>query len=264
MDFAGVDIPEKKRGGLEVLFPGFAAAEETVVVFSPHDDDGILGAGYIIQAALEAGARVRVLIFCDGRAGYSRVEDKAGIVARRKRETEDAYAVLGVTPDMIARLELPDFSALHYLGWQLPGGGSGLFGRIVPLLRKWQATRLLIPNGHREHIDHAAAHLAGIYFGPQSGDAVVAEWGRADPVKNALVYSVWADFPSPPDRALLGPAAAEEKVMSALRLFASQSAVIADLVQARAQRLHDGQALELYLATALRPPLDYKPYWEKI
>ena len=85
-----------------VLFPGFGE-NEVLAVMSPHDDDAILGAGYAMLAAQQAGAEVYVVIFCRGDAGYSTVAEKASIEEVRTRETFDCYARLGVPADHILR-----------------------------------------------------------------------------------------------------------------------------------------------------------------
>jgi hypothetical protein len=270
MSFVFHDFTRSARGGIELLWPEFAGAAESVAVISPHDDDALLGAGYLMLALREIGAAVRVLIVCDGRGGYSRVEDKAGMVERRKQEAAAAYHDLGLGPDDLAWLDIPDFSVIHYLGWVLPNGQAGAFARILPLLRKWRVSRILVPNAYREHIDHTAAHFAGTFYGPQVGDAVLADWGGAPPVKSTLEYSVWADFAPAPgrtlraDRAIVAPLAVEEKVMAALGRFQSQAEVIAGLVGARASRRRDGRVIELYRTIDPRPRLDYAPYWETV
>jgi hypothetical protein len=269
MSYVCHDLTMPARGGLELIFPGFSGPDESLAVISPHDDDGLLGAGYLILAAREAGAKVHVLIVCDGRGGYSRIEDKAGISERRKREAVAAYADLGVPADHLVWLDVPDFSVIHYLGWVLPNGQPGLFARFLPLLRSWRVSRLIIPNAHREHIDHSAAHFAGAFYGPQVGDAVLADWGAAPPVKSTLIYSVWADFPPTrpglaADRALIAPEEIEDRVMAALRRFESQAEVIAGLVAARAGRRRGGRVMELYLTIDPRPRLDYGPYWHEV
>lgn len=252
-----------KSDGIDLLLPGFAG-DESITIISPHDDDGLLGAGYLMLAAMEAGARVRVIVVCDGRAGYSRADEKDGIVERRKKEAGQAYRELGILDRDVVWLDVPDFSAMHYLGRHLPSGRAGLFKEIVPLLRRWKTTRLIIPNGHREHIDHTAAYMAGMFFGPQAGDAVMAEWGDTCAIGSLLVYSVWADFGLRADRAISGPVEAEDRVMSALGKFVSQSDIISGLVEARKGRVKGGRALELYLSVDPRPPLVYDPYWEEI
>jgi hypothetical protein len=256
----------------EPLFPGWSPDKERVAVFSPHDDDALLGAGYLILAMLAEGAAVDLIIFCDGRAGYSRPEARESIIVRRGQETRKAYQRLGLPPEAIQRLDLPDFSVPHYLGWKLPAGGEGLFARLIPLLRRLRPTRLCLPNGWREHLDHTGVYQAGVFFGPQVGDAILADWGQAPAVRSVLVYSVWGDFPPAAagsrelraDRAILAPAEVEERVRQCLQDFASQAEVLAPLVQARSLRLDQGRALELYQTLDPRPALDYRPYWPRV
>ena len=40
---------------IDTLFPEWGTENEVVAVLAPHDDDAILGAGYLIQAVLAAG-----------------------------------------------------------------------------------------------------------------------------------------------------------------------------------------------------------------
>ncbi len=159
------------RGGIksrdiDLLFPGWAEGDERVAVISPHDDDGVLGAGYLILAALANGARVTLVVVCNGCFGYSRPEDKPTIVARRKAETLAAYQMLGLSADDIIFLDYPDFSAWPNLGWHLPGGQTGAMSRFLPAMRQKAPTRLVLPNSYREHQDHEAAYRIGAYDGP--------------------------------------------------------------------------------------------------
>ncbi len=62
---------------------------------SPHDDDAVLGTGYLIQAVAESGGEPFVFIFCNGNGGYSIPEDKGTIVEKRAAETKAAYLELG-------------------------------------------------------------------------------------------------------------------------------------------------------------------------
>lgn len=271
--FTCFDLRARTAGGLEVLFPGWRPGDEHVVALSPHDDDALLGAGYALLAALAGGARASVLIFCSGNAGYSDPAQRDTIVETRRGETAAAYAALGLAPEDVARLDYPDFSVLQYVGWQLPSGGEGTFARTIPYLRRAGATRLLVPNGYREHVDHSAVAAVGGFDAPQVGDAIVAEWGAAAPVRSVLEYAVWGDF-SPEDalvhgasagvranRALVAPAAAEARVAGAVQAFRSQQRIIAGLLNARrARRLADGRGVEVYRWFDPRPALDYAPY----
>ena len=38
-----VNIDSQAGGGLEVLFPGWEGSKEHLLVYSPHDDDAIIG-----------------------------------------------------------------------------------------------------------------------------------------------------------------------------------------------------------------------------
>ena len=273
-DFICYDLRERVRSrSLDVLFPGWRAGEERVVVFSPHDDDGVLGAGYAILAALANGAEVTVAIFCDGWGGYSTPEEAATIVERRREETVAAYGALGISEDHIVRFDFPDLSLWPWLGWHLPGGAEGTNARVLPRMRELRPTRLLVPNGYREHIDHEATFRVGVCAGPQVGGAILAEYGRAERIRSYLQYSVGSDF-SPEDalvagssagiranRALVARPEVEDRIMQALERFESQRQVIARIMEARRRnRVRAGRAMELYLAFDPRPPLDYVPY----
>ena len=140
---------------IDLLFPGFGK-DEVLVVMSPHDDDAIIGAGYAMLAAQQAGAEVYVMIFCRGDAGYSTVEEKDTIEEVRKRETDACYGRLGIPADHIIRLNYPDFSAIGHWGWEKADGKPGDMPTILRFLREQKVTRVMIPNHYHEHIDHLA------------------------------------------------------------------------------------------------------------
>ena len=178
---------------IESIFPNWGE-DEGVAVFSPHDDDAILGAGYVIRAAKEAGARVYVIISCEGNAGYSIPEQKDEIIARRKKETIDAYVEIGVPEENIYRFGMSDFAAFRYLGWDAGELGAGVFERSMKFMRNNRITRVLVPNHNKEHADHTATHMIGAYDAPQAGDPILVDWGTPCEVKTVMEYSVWADF----------------------------------------------------------------------
>ena len=65
-------------------------------------------AAFEMLAALANQAEVYVCIFCDGRAGYSRIEDRETIVARRKIESAAAYAArAGMDAVILTTMEMP-------------------------------------------------------------------------------------------------------------------------------------------------------------
>lgn len=277
MPFEYFDLAKLSQGSsLESFFHGWAGAREQVVVLSPHDDDALLGAGYLLQAVMGDGVVPYVLIFCNGCAGYSDPGQRGSIVATRRAETLSAYHELGIPEDHIIRFDRPDFSVIPYLGWQLPagyeGGSEGLFRPVVTMLRDIGATRIVAPNDYREHLDHLAVALLGLFYAPQVGDNILADWGTPCRPHSFCVYSVWADF-SPEDALVQGRDTtlranlvlradldAEERVRRGIRSFASQGRVIEDLIKHREGRRTQSGYLELYLLTDPRPILDYAPY----
>lgn len=262
---------------IDLLFPKWQEKDERLLVISPHDDDGVIGAGYLILAAQANGADVFVLVVCNGCFGYSRVEDQETIVERRQGETLRAYQQLGISQDHIFRLDYPDFSAWAQLGWHHPGGFTGSTSHLMSILRSIAPTRLVLPNGYREHQDHEAAFRMGMYDGPQTGDAILAELGLAEAVRSYLQYSVWADFDPlealsagddsglRANRAIQADRVIETAVCAAVLEFQSQEQVIQDLTRRReASRIRDGMGIELYLTIDPRPVLDFNPYHQRI
>ena len=257
---------------IDLLFPGWSPGDERVLVLSPHDDDALLGAGYALAAAQESGGVAHVAICCDGSAGYSRIEDRDTIVGTRQRETLAAHAVIGIAAERVHYMGFPDFSLVGHLGWKLATGQLGTLQPFVTLLRRIGATRLLIPNGYREHLDHTAAYDLGRYDGPQAGDAVGVDWGAPSAIRSTLQYSVWADL-SPEDalihgapteiranRALVAPYALERQIAKALAAWESQQQIIGGLLEQRRERDCGTGLMELYVALDPRPKLDYAPY----
>ena len=257
---------------IDLLFPGWSPGDECVLVLSPHDDDALLGAGYALAAAQESGGVAHVAICCDGSAGYSRIEDRDTIVGTRQRETLAAHAVIGIAAERVHYMGFPDFSLVGHLGWKLATGQLGTLQPFVTLLRRIGATRLLIPNGYREHLDHTAAYDLGRYDGPQAGDAVGVDWGAPSAIRSTLQYSVWADL-SPEDalihgapteiranRALVAPYALERQIAKALAAWESQQQIIGGLLEQRRERDCGTGLMELYVALDPRPKLDYAPY----
>jgi LmbE family N-acetylglucosaminyl deacetylase len=92
-----------------------------LLVFAPHPDDEVIGAGGVLQQALAAGRRVRVVFVTNG-DGYPdaasvllhraivalRPADYVRLAAIRQREAVAADRVLGVSPSSLVFLGYPD------------------------------------------------------------------------------------------------------------------------------------------------------------
>jgi len=267
---------ELKSEDINLIFEDWRGEDERIVVLSPHDDDALLGAGYLLLAALSEGCEPYIFIFCDGRGGYSKVEDKDRIVSVRRVESRNAYKKLGIKEDNIIRFDYPDFSLKAYIGWQLPGGIEGTTVETIKALRQVKPTRLIIPNEYREHMDHEALSYIGSYDGPQVGDPVIVDVSKPFKIKSFLKYSVWGDF-SPEDALLSGrdpvlrgnvaikvKPKVENVVIEALKEFRSQEEIIDQLVKKRSERMLNEGYIEVYLKFNPRPSISYDGYKKRI
>jgi LmbE family N-acetylglucosaminyl deacetylase len=81
-----------------------------LVVVTPHPDDEVLGAGGLIQKALDEGVLVEVVAVTDGESSHphSDVAAALDLSAIRARETETALRRLGWERPVVTRLGLPD------------------------------------------------------------------------------------------------------------------------------------------------------------
>ncbi|MHA1301835.1 MAG: PIG-L family deacetylase, partial [Candidatus Helarchaeota archaeon] len=208
---------------------------------------------------------------------YSKVELKNEIVEIRKKETDNAFSKLEIPPQNIFRFNIPDFSGLQFIGWKDKQGHEGIFEKIIKLIRRLRITRLIIANGYKEHHDHTAVYISGIFDGVQAGDPISIDWGDPTRIKSFIVYSVWGKF-SPEDAILnnrnfsiRGNLAItvneniEKEIQSALKGFKSQSNIIENLLKIRRnRRMSNNKYLEVYLKIDPRPRFDFKPYIQLI
>ncbi len=255
----------RKRGRIDLVFPGWKKSER-IACFSPHDDDAVLGAGYLILATVRTGGVPVVIVFCRGDAGYSTPAEKKGIVQRRKEEAVRAYGALGVREKDIHFFNIPDFSLMSQLD-RRPPWGKGVFDRIISILREEHISRVIFSSGYLEHWDHTAVFEAGIYTSPQAQDPILTDLGRPHPMKTYLTYSVWGDFEPPPagqtagaDLGILAAEKDEQQVIRAIKEFSSQARIIKNIVAHRQKRKMQGGYLELYKSIKLRQPIDYSLY----
>jgi len=263
----------RRSDNMDVLFPDWAQGE-TVAFFSPHDDDIVLGAGYLLLATVENKGRPLVFIFCRGDAGYSTPREKASIVSTRRHEALSAYQELGVEKRNVFFFGIPDFCLMESVS-RTGRSGKFLFERIIKIFRAEKISRVVFPSGHYEHWDHTAAFFQGIYTSPQAGDPVLADLGAPYAARTRLVYSVWGDFePSnaegqlnsaPADKGILAKEKYEATVRAALGHFVSQGRIMGKTVaNLRNQRKCETGYLELYKEAVLRKPIDFGRYFQML
>ncbi|RJF74173.1 PIG-L deacetylase family protein [Rhodopseudomonas palustris] len=128
-------------------------AGEPCVVLSPHPDDESLGAGGLIAAACDAGQRVEVVLITDGGASHpnSPSYPRQRLIELRRAELEQAAALLGLPPDHVHRLGLPDTQA--------PTEGppfDAAVNAIAAVCARAAAKSLLVTWDGDPHCDHQA------------------------------------------------------------------------------------------------------------
>lgn len=257
----------QKSKEINLIFPDWQKGE-TVAFLSPHDDDILLGAGYLLNATIENKGTPLILIFCSGDAGYSSPEEKDIITQRRKNEAIQAYGIFGVKEENIYYFNIPDFSLMPYVNRKI-AQENGLFEEQVRLFRKEKVSRVVFSSGYFEHWDHTAVFNMGIYISPQAGDPVLADIGAPYLIKSHYIYSVWGDFEPPKsesdeiraNKGILVDDEVEEKIRSAIKSFATQRKIFKNVVACRNKRKSDSGYLELYKEASIRNQTNFEPYF---
>ena len=189
-------------GSLEQIVPG------TALVLAPHPDDESLGCGGLIAEACQAGRPPLVVVATDGAGSHPNSPSwpVPRLRARRELETRDAVACLGLPPDRLAFLRLPDTRA--------PTEGPAFeqaVDRLAALADAHGCDTVLAPWRHDPHCDHEAAW--------RMAEALVARAGH-----RLLAYPVWG-WLIPPDTWLDAPMAAGWRLPIAPHLPAKNRAI---------------------------------------
>lgn len=173
------------------LYPAaYAASLGSTVIIVPHPDDEALGCGGLLALLRQAGQDVRVVLVSDGTMSHpnSRKFPPAARQALRKSELEASLRCLGVNPDQVLYLNLPDGA--------VPGTGPETEApaqAIRQFLAAHPSQTVLVPWRRDPHPDHRATYallqraLAGFSSPPRVIEYLVWAWERAAP----------ADLPRP-------------------------------------------------------------------
>ncbi len=141
-----------------------------VMIFAPHPDDESLATGVFLQRAVAAGAAVRLVYATDGERncwpqrvleGKVRIRenDRRRWGARRQAEALAALQTLGVEPENVEFLSLPDQGVTDLL----LEGCSDTLQRLANIIASWAPTLLLLPSAADTHPDHSGlAVLLGV------------------------------------------------------------------------------------------------------
>ncbi len=154
----------RNRPNLSEL-PGFTPSDRVLVV-APHPDDESIATGGLLQVARAAGAACRVLLVTDGdnnpwpqrwqekrwRIGP---DERARWGARRRTEALAALQLLGVGPDDVRCLGLPDLGLTD----ALMSGRPDVVALLLAQIEEFEPTRLIVPAVEDRHPDHNALHV---------------------------------------------------------------------------------------------------------
>ncbi len=135
---------------LDMLTPDGA-----ILVVAPHQDDETLGCGGLIAEAVGRGRRVEILFVSDGGASHpgSRLWPRPRLRNLREAEATTAAAILGLLPQALTFLRLPDGG--------LPSTGPGFDSAVQAIARRARACgagTICVTWGCDPHRDHQAAH----------------------------------------------------------------------------------------------------------
>lgn len=174
--------------------PAFHAGDR-VLVLAPHPDDETLGAGGVIQRAVGAGARVKVVLMTNGennRLSFMFYKKRPIFSGKtylrmgevRRKETLRALKVYGLEAEDLITLGYPDFGTLKILTrhWeetkpysslaagarQVPEGhfspgapyaGTSILRDLSRILLDYRPTKVFVSHPADENRDHRALYL---------------------------------------------------------------------------------------------------------
>lgn len=140
-------------------------ARDRVLVFAPHPDDETLAAGELIQSALSAGAKVRVVFATDGdnnpwpqrwleRRWQVGPAERARWGQRRRREARAALGVLGLGDASVSFLGWPDQGLTQCLMRD-----DAAVDELVQEISGFVPTHVAMPVLGDRHPDHSALRV---------------------------------------------------------------------------------------------------------
>lgn len=120
-----------RTGSLGDIIPRASDGPEKWLLIAPHDDDILIGGGLLLQEAVLHGRRIKLLITTDGSQGYCFPGDRDRIAEVRRRETLEAYGLLGIPESDIQWLDFPDGGLALWQGRRAAGPGRA-DGAVTP------------------------------------------------------------------------------------------------------------------------------------
>ena len=227
----------QKRSSLVEAMETDELKNSTWMFVSPHDDDLCIGAGLLMQAAVQAGVEVQVVIVTDGCLGYCGSEQKDDIIEIRRDETLRSFEVLGIPNDHVNFLGFPDGGLTRFIGRRPAKAGEPTVGEYTGLqnafthsLRDLRPSRVFVPTKMDLHPDHQITHNELMISLFHASGKIWPELGVPLDVPLVHEMAVYCDFPADPNLEIVGDNSAFEIKLESIMAYESQLQ-IAELVQ---------------------------------
>jgi LmbE family N-acetylglucosaminyl deacetylase len=203
--------------------------EQTWLFVSPHDDDLCIGAGLLMQAAVDAGVDVECLIVTDGCLGYCLPEQEDNIASVRWHETIESFKSIGIPEDHLKFLGFPDGGLTKYIGRRKAvdsepeiEGFTGLQNAFTFWLRELRPTRLFVPTKTDLHPDHQITHNELMISIFHASGKIWPELGDPLNVPKVSELAVYCDFIDNPHLEIIGNDAAFKTKLESIAAYQSQ------------------------------------------
>ncbi len=130
-----------------------------IVVFAPHPDDELIGAGGSILKWMDEGYETHIIYISDGRAGYTYERKNKNLIENeetnvseeelaqiRMNEIDKIIKFLEIPKNNIHKFKIPDQKVREFMQ-----SGIEQSKKIIK-----DADRLVIPSNNNPHVDHQA------------------------------------------------------------------------------------------------------------
>jgi LmbE family N-acetylglucosaminyl deacetylase len=142
--------------------------QNTVLVLSPHTDDGELGAGGTISKFLDEGKDVYYIAFSGCEASVPQGLPKNTLRKECKRSTK----ILGLKPDKVIIMD--------YEVRTLPEHRQEILEKLIKLKGEFQPEIVLVPSSHDMHQDHGVIYWEAL----RAFKKEASIWGYEHPWNN--------------------------------------------------------------------------------
>ena len=126
------------------------AADQSAIVFAPHEDDETLGCGGTLLLKRVAGAEVRLVFMTDGRTSHSQFIPENELIQIREKEALAAGSKLGIGEELVTFLRFRD-GELHRFHAQA-------VQQVLSILQEYQPEQVFIPYRGDSQPDHLATN----------------------------------------------------------------------------------------------------------